>query len=272
MSSKPALCGMHLTRIISKIFLLHQPITFWRMEPWFSWMHFPKPILHLHFIFSCNYRLYIHIANCQLAKPHSNMQREQSTHSLPALTIVSPLFQHVLHPFLFTSLLSIFIYKKPQQQQKNQDSFLSSWPKGACCFCQLGGHQNGSRNYHCFTTSVLSGCSPAGTETNPLDVPIKSFGLWSQGKKRSPNNVQKTNKECPADKQHGANGSDNHPADTPPLTWCVGVRSAGDGLRRVLFDPTVVREKVLRGAAHSVLNVAQRDCKIKKWLVKPHVC
>lgn len=36
--------------------------------------------------------------------------------------------------------------------------------------------------------------------------------------------------------------------------WCQEHRCRG----------TVVKEKELRGAAHSTLNVAQRDCKIKK--------
>lgn len=31
-----------------------------------------------------------------------------------------------------------------------------------------------------------------------------------------------------------------------------------------MFDLTVVKEKELPGAAHNVLNVAQRDCKIPK--------
>lgn len=123
--------------------------------------------------------------------------------------------------FLSTSLPSSFLFTKKTTTKTNNPSFLLGPRVQPIAGASSGGHQNGSHDYHRFNTSVLSGRSPAGPETDPLEVPIKSFGLWSQGKKEGKEALtmckKKPNKECPAHERHGANGSDSHPADI--LLW-----------------------------------------------------
>lgn len=127
---------------------------------------------------------------------------------------------------LSTSLRHFFLFTKKQQQQQNPRilPFFLAQGRNPLLVPTLGGHQNGSHDYHRFNTSALSGRSPAGPETDPLEVPIKSFGLWSQGKKEGKEELtmrkkkkKKPNEECPPHEQHGANGSDSHPADI--LLW-----------------------------------------------------
>ena len=81
-----------------------------------------------------------------------------------------------------------------------QDSLFSSWPEGATgCWCQIRGHRMGAVIIIARTLSCQ--CALQQNNRDPLEVLIKSFGLWSGGKRRKKKPKHcKINEECPKER------------------------------------------------------------------------
>lgn len=93
-----------------------------------------------------------------------------------------------------------------------QESPLSSWPEGATgCWCQFQGHQMGT--VIIIAPPLSCQCARQQNKRDPLEAPIKSFGLWSWSKKEKPKHCAKSTRNVL--KRAPENGNDSHPEDIP---------------------------------------------------------
>lgn len=121
-----------------------------------------------------------------------------------------------------------------------QESLLSSWPEGATgCRCQFQGHQMGA--VIIIAPPLSCQCARQQNKRDPLEVPIKSFGLWSWSKRKNLNSVQNQRGMSQREPQAMEMTAIQKTSSAPPLPWCVDVRGTGVW---AVFDLIAVRRRV----------------------------
>lgn len=157
----------------------------------------------------------------------------------PCLSIDSPLCQHVLHLFSYTTPLSSF-------NRPRISPFFLAW---GCdwLLVPVPGTPNGSCNYHCSTT-VLSVCSPAKQEGS-FGSPDQKLWPLIMKQKEKPKHCAKSTRNVP--KRAQENGNDSHLEDvlnssSAMTRWCQEHRCLGS----VWSDP---RKQGTERVTHAVM-------------------
>lgn len=107
-----------------------------------------------------------------------------------------------------------------------QESLLSSWPEGATgCWCQFQGHQMGG--VIIIAPPLSCQCARQQNKRDPLEVLIKSLGLWSWSKRKNLNTVQNQRGMSQREPRRMETTAIQRTSSAPALPWCVDVRSTG---------------------------------------------